>query len=212
VHPRLGDNAELVLAGPVLVVDVLEGADRVAADHELRVDDEVDGAAEGAERGGDRVDEERHVVGDDLDDGVSAGPPLVLDIRVRHRDVDGADGPPPGEVAFGERGAEEVLRLTGEEILGRGVPVEHSQQPVDVLAGVVTGVLSGRPQLLGPGLLERRRHGRFRVPSLFRHRARVLGCRFERIAPVHMLDAQAARPEPVENTAAVCVGPPTVER
>ena len=181
VHPRLGDDAELVL-GRRVGVDLLQGADGVPADDELRVHDEVDGAAERVERGGDRVDEERHVVGDDLDDGVPAGPALRLDGRVRHVDVGGADGTPAGEVALGQRGTEQVLRLAREKVLGRGVAVEHVQQPVDVLPGLLGSVFGGGAQLLGPGLLERRRHRWF----VFLHlvsRARVFGCR-SRVSPL----------------------------
>ena len=150
----------------LVVVDLLQGPDGVAADDELRVDDEVDGTAERCERGGDRVDEERHVVGDDLDDGVPAGPALRLDGRVRHVDVGRADRTPPRQVALGECGAEEVLGLAGEQVLGRGVPVEDVQQPVDLGPGLLGGVLGSGAQLLGPGLVERRRHGLVRVPSL----------------------------------------------
>ena len=50
MHPGLGDDAELALGRSVLV-DLLQRAGRVAADDELGVHDEVDGAAERVERG-----------------------------------------------------------------------------------------------------------------------------------------------------------------
>ena len=50
----------------------------VARHRHLRVDDEVHAAVEAAERGHDGVDEEGHVVDDDLHDGVARRPALVL--------------------------------------------------------------------------------------------------------------------------------------
>src|SRR5436189_5995484 len=49
---RLRDDAELVLRRRVVVVDVLEGADGVAADDQLGMDDQVHRAAERSQRRG----------------------------------------------------------------------------------------------------------------------------------------------------------------
>ena len=210
VHPRLGDDAELVL-GRRVGVDLLEGADGVPSDDQLRVHDEMDGAAERVERGGDRVDEERHVVGDDLDDGVPAGPALRLDGRVRHVDVGGADGALTGEVALGQGGPEEVLRLAREEVLGRRVPVEHVQQPVDVLPGLLGSLFGGGVQLLGPGLLERRRHRWFVFLHWSRGHASSGAIRGYR--PCSHAGHWVVGRTPggsVENGEGVCAGTPTV--
>ena len=47
VHPRLGDDAEVVRGRVLVVIDVLQRPHGVAPDHELRVDDQVDGTAGG---------------------------------------------------------------------------------------------------------------------------------------------------------------------
>jgi hypothetical protein len=91
-HPRLGDLADSTLgdlAGGVSVQHRLEAADGVAAHDELRVDDEVDVDARADEGAGDGIDQEGHVVGDDLDDGSGVGPAVdlgrrVVDPHVRH--------------------------------------------------------------------------------------------------------------------------------
>ena len=95
-HPGLGelpDRAGAELGGDVAVLDLLQPADGVADDDELRVDDEVDVDALADEGAGDRVDEERHVVGDDLDDGAGARPAVGVGARVEHAHVGGAGHP-----------------------------------------------------------------------------------------------------------------------
>ena len=94
VHPRLADGVVrpvlAALAGGELggggVEHLDQGAGDVAADHDDRVHDQVDGAVHprvtGVEPVGHRVDQERHVLGDDLDHGVpdagaGAGLPAV---------------------------------------------------------------------------------------------------------------------------------------
>ena len=95
VHPRLAGHVVREL-GPVdlLVVvgeDLLELSGDVAADQDLRVHDHVHLAVLLVELHRHRVDEERHVVGDHLDDGVPAGGPAVLgDGRGEDADVRGA--------------------------------------------------------------------------------------------------------------------------
>ena len=69
-HPGLDDGAVADLRGGPRGMDLEQLAGDVAADHEQRVDHQVDRPAAPAELGGDRVDEERHVVAHDLDDRV----------------------------------------------------------------------------------------------------------------------------------------------
>ncbi|MPM49373.1 hypothetical protein SDC9_96102 [bioreactor metagenome] len=90
--------------------------------------DEADVGAGVLECGGDRVDQEGHVVDDDLDDGV-AGPPAVgLDGRGEHPQPDLAGGPLLGQLPVGQRRAEEVLGSQGGECLRAQVAPEGAQQ------------------------------------------------------------------------------------
>ncbi len=130
----------LVLAGPaVRVARVVEDLDQLAghvtADDHLRVDHHMDAAALTRQLVGDRVDQEGHVVGDDLDHGVAAGPAVLLDRRGVHPDVRGALRPVLGQPVVGERGAEDVHRVAAGQVLRRGVQVvalEVSQEGVRV--------------------------------------------------------------------------------
>ena len=79
VHPRLPHHALVRRGGAVGHRGRgLQGAGDVALDVEQRVDHEVDVAQLAAQLHGERVDEERHVVDDDLDDRVAARRPAVL--------------------------------------------------------------------------------------------------------------------------------------
>ena len=77
VHPRLDQLVGVRRAGARRVGHRDQRAGDVAPHDELRVHDQLDRPAVAAELGGDRVDEERHVVGDDLDDAVPVGGPAV---------------------------------------------------------------------------------------------------------------------------------------
>ena len=95
----------------------------VAADHDLRVDDDVDAAALAGQLVGDRVDQEGHVVGDHLDDGVAARPAVLLDGRGVHPDVGGALRAVLGQPVVREGGSEDVDRVAVGQVLGGGVQV-----------------------------------------------------------------------------------------
>src|SRR5204863_297989 len=60
---------------------------RVAEDADDRVDDQVDAVATAVELHSHRVDEERHVVGDDLDGGVGRAPAVLVELRVVDADL-----------------------------------------------------------------------------------------------------------------------------
>ena len=96
--------AELPVVDGVDVEDLLQRPGGVTAYDELRVHDEVHGAFLAGELGRDGVDEERHVVGDDLDHAVPAGPAVLLHGGGEHVDVGGA-GRPGGRGCWWERAA-----------------------------------------------------------------------------------------------------------
>ena len=60
----------------------LQRAALVAVDGDHRVDDQVDAEAVAVQLHRHRVDQERHVVGDDLDCGVRSTPAVALELRV----------------------------------------------------------------------------------------------------------------------------------
>ena len=168
VHPRLDVLAELALAHRVDVEDLLQDAGGVTADDELRVHHEVHGALLARQLGGDRVDEERHVVGDDLDDAVAAGPAVLLHRRGGDAHVGRADRPVGGDLLVRQRGTEQVLGGAGQEVLGGHVAVVAAQEALGRLTPSPVRELCSRVQLLGTGLVKRRRHGLFpheMVPS-----------------------------------------------
>ena len=108
--------------------DVEELPRFVAADADDRVDDEVDAASQPVELHAHRVDEERHVVVDDLDDRVPGGPAVLLELRRVDADLGLPRGAPCAEVELGERGAVEVRRAALEEVLGGDRAVVDADQ------------------------------------------------------------------------------------
>ena len=129
VHPGLADALALVHLG-VAVGDrphLLEGAGDVAHHVEERVDDQVHVVQLTGELHRQRVDEEGHVVDDDLDHRVPVGrPALVARARREHPDPGGALGP------------------------GAGQPVVRGEGAVHVHVGALGDVLAGDPAVVGP--------------------------------------------------------------
>ena len=124
-HPRLRQLAHAACrrsAGDVLVEHLVEPADGIPRDDELRVDDEVDVDAGVDEGTGDRVDEERHVVGDDLHDGPGVGPAVVLRARVVHPYVGHTGESVPGELQVAARRARVDVGGPRRQLVDRDVP------------------------------------------------------------------------------------------
>ena len=168
VHPRL--TRELAPRPAELLGLVVDGADLaqlagdVAADVEERVDDHVHVTALPRQLHRQGVDEEGHVVDDDLDHRAPRGGPSVLARRWRrHAHPSGALGPLAREpVVRGERAVEVGVGAV-PDVLGRDVAVVGPDQVVDRLARRTTRVVArarqgDRPgQQLGQVLLTRRR-------------------------------------------------------
>ncbi len=127
--------------------DLDQLAGEVAADDELRVDDDVDAAPAPGQLIGHRVDEEGHVVGDDLHDRVTAGPPVLLHGRGVDPHVRRALGAVLGEPVVRDRGAEHVDRVTAGEVFRGGVQVVALEEREHGLA--VRGVRGALAR--GPG-------------------------------------------------------------
>ena len=167
VHPGLAQDPELGgraapvdaarVCGPP-VEDLLELAGRVAAHEHQRVHNDVDGAAHAHQLGGDRVHEEGHVVGDDLDNGVPAGPALLLELGVEHLDLGGADRAGLRELPVGQGGPEEILGGAGEQVLGGHVSVVPPEEALEPFTPHVVGQLGGGVQQLLTRLLQRHGH------------------------------------------------------
>ncbi len=141
VHPRLPLGALGRLGGLVVgAVDLLEPARDVAGDVELGVDDQVYVALLPGQLHRDRVDQERHVVGDHLDDGVAAGRPAVLgEGRREHVDAGRALGADVGRAVVGDQRAVQLLRGAVADVVGRHVAVVGAEERSDLVVGRSAG-------------------------------------------------------------------------
>lgn len=108
MHEALGLRVRRRL-GPHRDVDEL--ARCIALHGKDRVNGEVDSEAVTVELHGDTVDEKRHVVGDDLDDGMRRLPAMLLQMRVVDPHLAAAGLAGFGEAEMGERRAVEVGHL-----------------------------------------------------------------------------------------------------
>ena len=122
---------------------VLDGQERVDAPVFLPVeahhgvDDEVARIPAAVQDHPHRVDQERHVVGDNLDDGVGRLPAVLLDPGVVDPDLRAARRTPPSEIEMRHRGAVEIARLAFGEVVGRRAGVvagKERKREIEVLA------------------------------------------------------------------------------
>ncbi|CAB4691363.1 unannotated protein [freshwater metagenome] len=130
VHPGLAHRVARGLDRTVVDdADVLQGAGDVAADVEVGVHDQVHIAQLAAQLHRERVHQEGHVVGDDLDHAVPAGRPAVLGQR-RGEDAHpgGALRARPGEPEVAGQCAVDVHVGAPGEVLGRDVAVVGAEQ------------------------------------------------------------------------------------
>ena len=131
VHPGLADQVARCLGVCCLlgVAHVEQGTGDVAADQELGVDDHMDRAVLCAQGHGDRVDQERHVVGDDLDHGMAGRRPLVVvDRRCEHAYGRRTLRPHRGQLVVAQGRAVDVGSTAVQQVLGIGVPVVGIEQ------------------------------------------------------------------------------------
>jgi hypothetical protein len=116
VDHGLGDR--VVRRGGVGRQDVDQGAGVVAADVHDRVDDQVDAEAAPVQLHRHRIDQERHVVGDDLHRRVRRLPAVLLELRVVDAQLRLAGRARACEVEVGQRSAVEVDRGALGQVLG----------------------------------------------------------------------------------------------
>jgi hypothetical protein len=129
VHHRLRD-ALRVRAGRE------HGRDRavLAAPHpDHGMDHEVQAEAVAAQLHADRVDDERHVVADDLHDRVRRLPAVLLELRVVDAHLRLARLAPGREVPVRERGAVDVERAALEQIVRRHPAVVLAHELLDLV-------------------------------------------------------------------------------
>lgn len=158
MHHRLAGLARADRNQPVAVT--LHGSDRV--------DDQIHRQFLALELGCDRVDQERHVVVDDLHHRMAAGPALGVGARAGHADLGHARHALPGEGEEAEGGAVEILGREGGDVLGRDVLGEQAHEPGGGL-GLRPGRAAARQGggLFDPFVLQTfrlLRHGRSPVP------------------------------------------------
>jgi hypothetical protein len=108
--------------------DLEQPAAGVAPHRQHGVDGQVHAAPAPVELHADRVDEERHVVGHDLDRGVGGLPPVLLEARVVDTHLRRAGRALAGEVEVAEREAVQVERVALRHVLGRHPAVELARE------------------------------------------------------------------------------------
>ena len=148
VDHRLADRALLERLG--VRQDLEQAALGVAPHREDRVDDQVDPAAAPVQLHADRVDEERHVVGHDLDGGVRGLPAVLLEARVVRAHLRASRAPLAREVEVAERQAVEVERIALRHVLWRHPAVQLAREGLGEI-GVVAVQLLAHAQADGIG-------------------------------------------------------------
>ena len=146
LHPRLADRA--LGCGHRAVLDARDAAQLagdVALDVHLRVDHDPDVAVLVGELHGERVDEERHVVGDDLDRAVAAGRPALVAVRGHHPNPRGALRADASQLEVGGKGAVQVVRTALADVLRRDVAVVGADQRPGAHRAIVLLGCFGQP-------------------------------------------------------------------
>jgi hypothetical protein len=121
----------------------------VAAHGDHRVDGQVDDQAVAVQLHGHRVDQERHVVGDDLHDRVPGAPAVLLEAGAVDPDLGLAGLAAVGQAPVGQDGAVQVVRFQLEQVLRGQALVVLAGELLDLLAPVLGHLLvDGRDNLL----------------------------------------------------------------
>ena len=124
VDHGLGDHALLGRLAGELGEDLEQLAVLVAAHAQHRVDDQVDPEPAAVQLHAHRIDQERHVVGHDLDGRVGRLPAVLLEVRVVDAHLRRAGCALAGEVEVPEREAVEIERVALDHVLDRDPAVQ----------------------------------------------------------------------------------------
>ncbi len=152
VHPRLGDRVRGRGRRVRERQDLVQlTSHRVAADHDDRVHHPLDLHTAAGQLGGDRVDQVRHVVGDDLHDGDRTGPPVVRAGRVEDAHGRAAGHPRLGELVVGPHRAQQVHGVVVVDFLGGHVAVVQTDEIGEFRRGGGSPFDQFIPNLLGAG-------------------------------------------------------------
>ena len=122
-HPALDDVAGDRVVRLHVRGDLGEPAQRLPPDHHQRVHQQVHVEVVRVEQRGDRVDQERHVVSDDLDDGV-----VLVRVRFVDPQLQLARHPLLGEVPVRPGRVEHLLCREADQLLVRGEPPETADK------------------------------------------------------------------------------------
>ena len=127
---------------------------RVAPDRHDRVHGEVQSEAVPDDLRRHRVDDERHVVGDDVDDGVRRAEAVLLEVRGEHPHRGCARRPVEREGQVRHRAGVQVVHVPGREVAAGDVPVvladERLEQPLLLRGQPLVGVPPDLVDDLGP--------------------------------------------------------------
>ncbi len=109
-------------------LDLEEATGLVPVDEQDGVDQQMDGEPTPGERRRHAVDEKRHVVGDDGDDGVGRMPTVALQLGVVDPQAMATGGAIAGEAVVIERGGVEGERIARQEIGARGAGIVKAHE------------------------------------------------------------------------------------
>ena len=148
IHDSRTPSPRAASASPSATGRTSECAGDVADDVEERVHHQVHVVQVAGERHRQRVDEERHVVDDHLDDGVPAGPPAGRSARGEDPDPAGALRAGAGEPAAPGEGPAHVDGGAARDVLGGYVALVGADRRVDRRRAVARRPASrpGRPR------------------------------------------------------------------
>ena len=116
--------------GSARLQNVAEPPVRAAGHSQDRMDDQMDDAVAGVDRSGNRVDEERHVVVDDLDDRMRRRPTIRRRVRVVHPNLGLAGAPTLAKAPQRQGGAIEIAGRAFGNIRRRNVLVKLRNEPI----------------------------------------------------------------------------------
>ena len=115
----------------------------VTASPDQGMDDQMDHRVFIVDCGGHRIDQEGHVVVDNLDHGVVGRPVVLLQARIIDSDLGFAGLAPARQRPMGERRAQQVFKATLDHVAGWHVFIIKTDEPLDGPVATPAAVRSG---------------------------------------------------------------------